>query len=225
MGMIVGLVSLVALCGYLKFANTSVQTFGLSAASKVVVIDAGHGGFDPGKVGATGTHEKDINLQIANKLKAYLEQAGATVVMTRTSDEALGGVGGKSTKNDDMRYRKESINKSGADIMVSIHQNAFTQPKVRGAQVFYYENAETSKILAQSVQANIKSEADPNNTRSIKSTTSYYVLKVSTMPAIIVECGFLTNPDEERLLKTDEYQQQVAWAIYKGIVEYFEKVK
>ncbi|MGL4344241.1 MAG: N-acetylmuramoyl-L-alanine amidase CwlD [Cellulosilyticaceae bacterium] len=225
MGMIIGLVSLVAVCGYLKFANTTVQTFGLSVASKVIVIDAGHGGFDPGKVGVTGVYEKDINLQIAQKLKAYLEQAGATVVMTRTSDEALGGVGGKSTKNDDMRYRKETINQSGADIMISIHQNAFTQPKVRGAQVFYYENAEASKQLAYSVQSNIKSEADPNNKRTIKSTTSYYVLKSTTMPSIIVECGFLTSPEEEKLLKSEEYQDKMAWAIYKGIIEYFEKVK
>lgn len=224
MGLILGLVSLVGICGYLKFANTSVQTFGLSIESKVIAIDAGHGGFDPGKVGVTGVHEKDINLQIAMKLKAQLEAAGATVVMTRSKDEGLGGTEGKTTKNEDMRFRKETINNSGADIMVSIHQNAFTQPKIRGAQVFHYEGAEASKLLATSVQESIRRQVDPSNKRLIKGTTSYYVLKVSTMPAIIVECGFLTNPEEEQLLKSEEYQEKMAWAIYMGIVEYFEKI-
>ena len=130
---------------------------------------------------------------------------------------------GKNHKNKDMRQRKEIINGSNADVLVSIHQNAFTQPSVRGAQTFYHSASESGKVLANLVQASIKKHADPNNTRPVKSTDSYYVLKATTVPAIIVECGFLTNPEEEKKLTTEAYQDKMAFAIYTGIVEYFNQ--
>lgn len=223
--MVAGLVFVVGVCAYFKFATTSVQTLGLSTTSKVIVIDPGHGGYDPGKVGLKGSHEKNINLSIALRLKDYLEESGAKVIMTRTQDEDLDGLADKFNKNSDMRTRKEIINGSGADILISIHQNAFTQPEVRGAQVFYYNESNNAKILANSVQTSIKDNADPNNKRKIKSTENYYVLKVSTMPGIIVECGFLTNPEEEAALNSEEYQDKIAWSIYAGIVKYFQEIE
>lgn len=223
--MVAGLVLIVGVCAYFKFAISSVQTLGLSTTSKVIVIDPGHGGYDPGKVGIKGSHEKDINLAIALKLKDYLEESGAKVVMTRTQDEDLDGLPDKFNKNSDMRARKEIINGSGADILISIHQNAFTQPEVRGAQVFYYNESNNAKALANNVQTSITENADANNKRKIKSTENYYVLKVSTMPGIIIECGFLTNSEEAAALNSKEYQDKMAWSIYAGIVKYFQQVE
>ena len=210
---------------YLKFANTAAETFGLATASKVIVIDPGHGGHDPGKVGSQGVYEDEINLKIALKLKNYLEQSGATVIMTRMDDDYLEGPAGNTHKRRDMSFRKQVMELSEADMIISIHQNAFTQSQVRGAQVFYYKDSENAKLLAKNVQDSIREYADNNNTRQIKSSQEYYILKVSSMPGVIVECGFLTNPEEEKLLISDTYQDQMAWAIYRGIVSYFEALE
>ncbi|MGL5674897.1 MAG: N-acetylmuramoyl-L-alanine amidase CwlD [Cellulosilyticaceae bacterium] len=223
--MVVLFICLIGFCTYLKFANTSAETFGLATASKVIVIDPGHGGHDPGKVGSKGVHEDEINLQIAMKLKNYLEQSGATVIMTRTDDSYLEGPGGNTHKRKDMSHRKQVMEVSEADVLISIHQNAFTQPQVRGAQVFYYKDSEEAKLLATNVQKAIQDFADSNNTRKIKSSKDYYVLKVSEMPGIIIECGFLTNEEEEALLVSEAYQDKVAWAIYRGIVSFFEQTE
>ena len=218
-------VGLLAFGTYLKFANTAAETFGLATASKVIVIDPGHGGHDPGKVGSQGVYEDEVNLKIAMKLKNYLEQSGATVTMTRMDDEYLEGPNGNTHKRKDMSYRKQVMNISEADVVVSIHQNAFTQPQVRGAQVFFYKDSEDAKSLAKHVQEAIREFADSNNTRQIKSSQDYYILKVSEMPGVIIECGFLTNPEEEQLLISDAYQDKMAWAIYRGIVNYFEEAE
>ncbi|MEF9959770.1 MAG: N-acetylmuramoyl-L-alanine amidase [Niameybacter sp.] len=223
--LVLSLACLIVFCTYLKFANSSSETFSLSTASKTIVIDAGHGGFDPGKTGISGTKEDEINLEIAFKLKSYLEQSGATVIMTRTDDEKLQGEKGNTHKRRDMNYRKEVIQASDADILVSIHQNAFTQSEVKGAQVFYYQDSEKAKLLANCVQTGIKIYADPENKRKIKSSKEYYILKISQMPGVIIECGFLTNLEEEAKLASSSYQDKIAWAIYAGIVEYFEALE
>ena len=223
--LVLGLVCMISFCAYLKFANGALETFGLSTASKVIVIDAGHGGFDPGKAGPNGTKEDEINLQIAFKLKDYLEQSGATVIMTRTDDEKLQGENGNTHKRRDMNYRKQVIQSSNADILVSIHQNAFSQPKVKGAQVFYYQDSEQAKLLAGCIQNSIKAYADSENMRKIKSSKDYYILKISQMPGVIVAGGFLTNPEEEAKLASDKYQDQIAWAIYVGIIDYFGQLE
>ncbi|MHC1749029.1 MAG: N-acetylmuramoyl-L-alanine amidase CwlD [Cellulosilyticaceae bacterium] len=222
---VIGLVGIISACAYFRYATQSVSTMGIATASKTVVIDPGHGGFDPGKKGVNGSHEKEINLQIALKLRDYLEESGAVVIMTRVGDEDLDGMEGKSHKNKDMRQRKDIVNSSEADVVISIHQNSFTQPKVRGAQVFYHSASDKGKILADCIQNSIKKYADPNNTRKVKSTTDYYVLRATNKPAIIVECGFLTNPEEEALLNSKEYQDKMAWSIYLGTVEYFQQLE
>lgn len=210
---------------YLKYANSAVETFALATASKVIVIDPGHGGFDPGKVGNTGSHEKDLNLKIALKVRDYLEQSGAIVVMTRTEDVDLDGDDSKQWKKEDMIQRAEKTNNSEADILVSIHQNSFPQPQVKGAQVFYHSNSDLGKLLAQNIQKSIKTYADTENKRVAKHNADYYLLRVTEIPAVIVECGFLTNAEEEAKLNTDAYQEEIAWSIYIGIIEYFQDDK
>lgn len=208
---------------YFKYANSAIESFSLATASKTIVIDAGHGGFDPGKVGISGVLEKDINLQIALKLRDYLEQSGAYVIMTRTEDVDLDGDDNKKIKKADMVNRTNKANDNEADIMVSIHQNAFSQSNVKGGQVFYHESSEEGKKLANHIQKAIKDYADKDNNRLAKHNGDYYVLRVTNSPSVIVECGFLTNSEEESKLMTDQYQEKIAWAIYIGIVEYFQE--
>lgn len=184
-----------------------------------IVLDAGHGGWDPGKTGTAGKNEKELNLAVAEKLAEYLEMGGAEVILTRKSDDALGE--GKKT---DMAERKKIANESGADILVSIHQNAFPSAKAKGAQVFYHKNSAQGKMLAECVQENLKKRVDGSNHRQAKENESYYILKTTEIPAVIVECGFLSNREEEKRLNDGGYQEKLAWAIYCGILDYFEKI-
>ncbi len=189
----------------------------------LVVIDPGHGGFDPGKVGVGEVLEKDINLAISLKLKALLEQNDVTVVMTREKDEGLSKSGESSKKNSDMRNRVGQVNRAGADVAVSIHQNSFTESSSRGAQVFYHGNSEEGKVLAEILQEQLKETLQDGNHRMAKSNDSYYMLKKTECPFAIVECGFLSNPDEAALLQEESYQEKVAWAIHLGILQYLNK--
>lgn len=191
--------------------------------NKIIIVDPGHGGFDPGKPGITGLDEKDLNLKIALLLRNYLENAGAIVVMTRTTDDDVDGMDGVKHKSKDMVQRKKLS--EGGDILVSIHQNSFTQSSVHGAQTFYNSQSEEGKALAISIQKSIKETADIDNRREAKSNTNYYVLKATQLPAVIIECGFLTNPEEERKLNSDAYQNQMALGIYLGILRYYEQLQ
>lgn len=214
------LVVMIAIASYFKFAAAAIETSGLSIASKTIIVDPGHGGFDPGKPGINGADEKDLNLKISLKLRDYLEQAGAVVIMTRTTDDDVDGMDGIKYKSKDMAERKKLA--VGGDVLVSIHQNSFTQPSIRGAQTFYSSQSSQGKILAEAIQKSIKEYVDHQNKREAKSNSNYYVLRATGIPAVIVECGFLTNPDEEKLLNNDEYQDKMAWSIYLGIIKYFE---
>ncbi len=204
---------------YKIYNNKSISVFSLPTAKKIVLIDPGHGGFDPGKPGTSGENEKNINLQISDKLQAYLEQSGCYVIVTRSEDEALA-----ESKNKDLKERKRLANESGANIMISIHQNSFPKGRAKGAQVFYYNSSKEGKFLAQCIQTKLKEFVDPSNTRDIKANTDYYVLRTTQIPSVIVECGFLSNLEEEKNLNTQQYQEKIAWAIYMGIIEYFENV-
>lgn len=196
--------------------NSMIHT-SLPVDKKVVIIDAGHGGWDPGKKGTGGKDEKEINLLIAEKLQQYLEQGGCTVIITRNEDTALG-----TKKREDMNTRKEIINGSEGDMLISIHQNSFPQMSAKGAQVFYHNDSEKGRILAETIQNKFKEYVDSSNARQAKANTDYYILKNTKMVSAIVECGFLSNSSEEKMLNTDEYQSKVAWAIYMGIIEYFQ---
>lgn len=210
---------IISILFYKIYNNKLITVFSLPTAKKIVLIDPGHGGFDPGKTGTSGENEKNINLQISDKLQTYLEQSGSYVIATRSEDEALG-----ESKNKDLKERKKIANESGANIMISIHQNSFPKGRAKGAQVFYYNSSKEGKFLAQCIQTKLKEFVDPSNTRDIKANTDYYVLRTTEIPSVIVECGFLSNLEEEKKLNTQQYQEKIAWAIYMGIIEYFENV-
>ena len=202
-----------------RMESASVQVSG-EGCLKTVVIDAGHGGFDPGKVGTAGTLEKDINLAIAQELKELLELNGLRVVMTRETDNGLYEDSDQNKKSADMRARVQLLQDTAPVVAISIHQNSFTDPASRGAQVFYYEGSEKGKRGAEILQYVLKRELADGNRRVQKANTSYYMLKKSPCPLVIVECGFLSNPEEEKLLQNPDYQRKLAWAIHLGVMEW-----
>ena len=184
-----------------------------------VVIDAGHGGDDPGKVGINGALEKDINLQIAQKVKKYLEMEGVEVVMTRTDGQGLYDSGAENKKVQDMKRRIAMIEETAPAITVSIHQNSYPEEYVKGAQVFYYKDSAESTNAAETMQKSLKDRLDRENKREAKANASYYLLKKTSSPVIIVECGFLSNSEEAGKLADDTYQEKVAWAVFMGIMQ------
>lgn len=187
---------------------------------KVIVIDAGHGGADPGMVGIGGLEEKGINLAVSMKLKESLENQGFTVVMTRTEDQGLYQEGTRNKKVQDMQKRIEIMEKAKPLLAVSIHQNSYTEESVKGPQVFYYESSAEGQKLAVSIQNALNTELSVERPRKEKGNTSYFLLKKSPCVLNIVECGFLTNEKEAELLQTEEYQQKIVEAVTKGIVQY-----
>ena len=202
---------------------TAGENVNVEQKEKCVVIDAGHGGGDPGKVGINGVNEKEVNLQIAERVKKYLEAAGVKVVMTRETDEGLNDPGASNKKVQDMKRRIALIDKTDPVVTVSIHQNSYPEEYVHGAQVFYYNTSVQGKRLAQLIQDQLVKKADPENTRQVKANDSYYLLKKTEIPIVIVECGFLSNSAEAEKLCTPEYQDRVAWAIHMGILQYLNE--
>lgn len=186
----------------------------------VVVIDAGHGGIDPGKVGINQALEKDINLIIAKKVKRYLELSDVEVIMTREGEDGLYRAEDSNKKVQDMKNRVALIDASGADLAVSIHQNSYSEEYVKGAQVFYYTTSLEGKAIAEVMQKTMAETLDKENHREAKANDSYYLLKKTQTPIIIAECGFLSNSEEARLLTQEDYQDRVAWAIHLGILRY-----
>lgn len=186
----------------------------------VVVLDSGHGGNDPGKIGVDGSLEKDINLEIAEKVKEYLEASDVEVVMTRKDDRGLYKEGDSNKKMADMRNRCAAIEDANPDIVVSIHQNSYHQEPVSGGQVFYYKTSEQGKRLAEILQKRFDFVLGEKNTRLAKPNGNYYLLLHVKQPIVIVECGFLSNWKEAAALNSEEYQNRVAWTIHMGIMEY-----
>ena len=189
----------------------------------IVVIDSGHGGSDPGKVGINQALEKDINLSIALKLGKNLEKENCVVYYTRETDKGLYQASDSNKKRADLQNRKNYINEIKPDVVISIHQNSFPQEKVKGAQVFYYTHSEESKQLAHILQNCLRENIDPSNKRVEKANDSYFLLKDCSYPMAIVECGFLSNYEEANLLVTKEYQEKMAKEISKGVMEYIKE--
>ena len=203
----------------------TVYTMGRSRELPVVVIDAGHGGKDPGKVGVNGTLEKDINLAIAKRLASLLMQNDIEAVLTREEDKDLASEQASNRKNEDLRARIALVEELAPVVMVSIHQNSYPEPDVDGAQVFYFSGSGKGKQLGIIVQESLKREIADGNHRVAKANREYYLLKKAACPAVIVECGFLSNPEEAALLATEDYQEKLAFAIHLGIIEYINTVK
>ena len=193
----------------------------LIMSSFCIVVDAGHGGADPGKVGINDILEKDINLSVALLLAEKLESAGISIVLTRDADVDLAN-GASNFKSADMRNRCALITEANPIFTISIHQNSYPAENVTGAQVFYYTQSAEGKALATTLQNSLITNVDPSNRRQPKANDSYYLLKKTPTPTVIVECGFLTSPSESALLVTPEYQEKLVNAICLGILEYLE---
>ncbi len=189
-----------------------------------IVIDIGHGGIDPGKVGINNALEKDINLAIGLYVNEYLTASGYQVLLTRETDISLADPDASNQKLSDLKNRIAKINQAGPCAVVSIHQNSYPREDIRGAQVFHSSSPE-SEYLASCVQSQLKRVLDPDNTRTIKDNSDYYLFRHTTCPIIIVECGFLSNYEEAGLLITENYQQKVAWAIHMGIVQFLKSME
>ena len=190
---------------------------------KLVIVDAGHGGNDPGKVGVDDSLEKDINLMIAKKIQTILQQQDIEVVMTREEDKGLYEEKTSNKKAQDLKNRCNLINQAEPDCVVSIHQNSYHEEYVNGAQVFYYSGSEEGKKLAEILQEKMVSYLDPENHRKAKPNDSYYLLKKTGAPIVIAECGFLSNWEEAKKLQEDRYQNQVAWAVAMGVLKYLSE--
>ena len=188
-----------------------------------IVIDAGHGGSDPGKVGINQALEKDINLAIALYLKQYFQSYGCYVALTRETDTSLAAPSASNQKLSDFKERAKFIEQSAPAVVISIHQNSYPDESVHGCQVFYPPDKE-SNLLASSIQNHCQRVLDPENHRQEKENNSYYLFRHTDCPVVIVECGFLSNHKEANLLITTEYQQKTAWSIFMGTIQFLKKI-
>lgn len=195
---------------------------------RTIVLDAGHGGMDSGAVGIHGELEKNINLAIVRDLRDMLTLSGFDVVLTRDADVSIhddGVTGVRNQKVSDMENRLDIVKSYENCIFISVHQNKFTQPQYFGAQIFYNENNPDNRLLAQIMQDNFK-VIQPENDRQIKlSGDELYLFKNTMVPAVLIECGFLSNPDDAANLSDEQYQRKVAFMIYNGIVRYLQTVQ
>lgn len=194
------------------------EAFNWVLGGKTIAVDPGHGGYDPGARGPGGTLEKDINLALALKLKEVLEEAGVKVVMTRDRDVDLLTPGEGTRKYRDLSNRLKLIRQGQADLLVSIHLNS-SGSRWRGAQVFYHPKDSRNKELAMAIQEEIRSRLQNTNRQALPLATAY-LLKEIEIPAVIVEAGFISNPEEEKLLNDAAYQRRMALAIASGIFKY-----
>lgn len=204
-----------------KYLENEVSSGKAEKGKAIVVVDCGHGGNDPGKVGVNDVLEKDINLKIGKLVEKKLKKKGFEVVMTRTEDETLAEEGSANKKVQDMKKRVELINDTKPGLAVSIHQNSYHEADVQGAQVFYYSHSAEGEAAAKIMQEALL-DADADNTRQAKENDTYYILKRTEPTTVIVECGFLSNPEEAELLAGEEYQKKMADAITSGAEKYLE---
>lgn len=225
--LIIFAVLIFALCSFSPALNSAFAANEVKEVDTVpshnytVVIDAGHGGTDPGSIGyKTKVHEADLNLKLSKMLQEKLKQAGINVVMTRTDEKAMLEGAGKKWKQEDMRLRKELIKNIRPNMVISIHQNSYTNHSYRGAQVFYDKTSGISKQIADFIQAEFKKDLN----KSIKATSpgDYFMLKCTYAPSVIVECGFLSNAEDEKLLLSEEYQEKIIDCIYRGIINFLQ---
>lgn len=208
---------------YLHTAEAQVNS---SAGEKaVIILDAGHGGEDGGAVSINGDLEKDINLDITLTLKDFLVQSGFEVKTIRDEDISIhdeGAAEAKNRKTSDLKNRLQIYNENENNIVLSIHQNKFSESKYSGAQIFYSKNTAQSSVLAESIKSSVCGLLQPNNTRECKpADKNIFLLHNAEVPAVIVECGFLSNSEEARLLTQKDYRNKMAFSIYLGFLEYY----
>lgn len=202
----------------------SIKTTATPASGKTIIIDAGHGTPDEGAQSSSGTTEAQTNLKIALKLQNLLEQNGSKVILTRSDDNAIYDLDSKTLKQkkiSDIKNRVKIGNENSADIFVSIHLNKIPQSEYYGWQCFYNTKNEKSIELAKKIQENLNEAIQKENKRVAMKLNTVYIMKNIEIPISIVECGFLSNPEEEKKLLEDSYQDRLAWGIYNGILDYF----
>lgn len=217
----------IALCmaggiGTVLHIQKSQPTLATYSAKPVIIIDAGHGGMDGGAIGVDGQIEKDINLSIALKLDTILRSYGFDTVLTRDSDISIHNDDAKTVKQQktsDLKNRLKLLEDTANGILISIHQNKYTQGSAKGTQVFYGRNCPESEELAEMLQKTITGYLQPENTRAIKQgTKDIYILYKASKPAVMVECGFLSNAQEASRLTDEDYQKQLAFSIAIALV-------
>lgn len=207
-----------------KSSKEILEVFAVPISNHTVVIDAGHGNPDGGAESSDGTTEQEINLSIALKLQELLEQSGTVVILTRSDENGIYDLDENSIKNkkiSDLKNRVEIANTLEAEIFVSIHLNKIREEQYSGFQTFYQANNENSKKLANYIQENLNFAMQKENKRSILELSGKYIMENSKIPTVTVECGFLSNRKETKLLKEEDYQMKLAWGIYLGIMDYF----
>lgn len=221
---IILLSSFILICIIIFYNGYRVEEIYLPITNRIIGIDPGHGGVDPGAVSKNGTTEDEINLKIALKLKRFIEHSGGIAILTRESDVGLYTDESKSLrqmKTEDLMNRRSLIENAECEIFVTIHLNSFTKSRFSGAQTFYSENIPDSQKLAYIIQDELKNVLDKENHRVPSIREDVYLIKEMTIPSVLVEAGFLSNEEEEKLLKTSEYQEKIAWSIYVGLMKYF----
>ncbi|WLR54997.1 N-acetylmuramoyl-L-alanine amidase CwlD [Mesobacillus subterraneus] len=217
-----GLAVLFLILQYDFTEHDSWESWNLPLSGKIIYLDPGHGGVDPG-AGEEEPFEKDIALNVTLKLRDYLQQQGALVVMTRETDVDLADKGLKGyskRKVQDLKRRLDLINDSEADFFATIHLNAIPSSKWKGAQTFYSTNYKENKRAAKLIQDEMRRNLE-NTDRDAKAANSIYLLKHTNKPGVLVEIGFLSNPQEAENLKNEAYQEKVAASIYEGMLRYF----
>lgn len=218
-----GCIALLAVCA--RFTEDVVPASAAADERPVIVLDAGHGGLDSGAVGKSGLLEKDVNLSVVRHLREMLELTGFNVVVTRDEDISIYDAGVEGVRNQklsDMDNRLKIVQSYPDSIFLCIHQNNYTDPQYFGAQMFYNNNNPDNRTLAQIMQNRFASLQEGNDREIKLSGEELFLLKSNPNPSLMIECGFLSNPDEEALLATTEYQQQVAFTIYCGVLEYID---
>lgn len=220
-----GTIVLFFLFQYQFSSNNTWDSWSLPLSGKIIILDPGHGAPDPG-AGPKGAFEKDIAFNISLLLRDYLQEAGALVMMTREDDYDLADKdmkGYSRRKTQDLQRRVKLINESDGDLLVSIHLNSLPSPKWRGAQTFYYPRFEENKRLAKLIQTEMEINLE-NTVREAKAINQVYIIKEAKMPSVLIEAGFLSNPQERELLKSERYQDKVAASIYQGILRLYSEV-
>lgn len=206
---------------YLKTQETS----SIPISNHTIILDAGHGNPDGGAVGKDGSVESNLNLEIVLKLQNLLESSNCNVILTRSDENGIYEADSntiREKKISDMKKRVEIANNSNAELFLSIHMNKLEQSQYSGYQTFFKNKDDVSKIIAGNIQASLNNFLKKEKSREIKSISGIYLTKKVKIPLVIVECGFLSNAEENKLLQTDTYQDELAWSIYIGIMDYFK---
>ena len=217
---IIAILAILTVMGLVSGVFLTVKTTSSPKPQHTIVIDVGHGGRDGGASGInTGITESELNLKYALSLRDLCEEFGMRAVLTRSNMDGLYDEGAPNKKKSEMEKRKQIINNSGADLMVSIHMNSFPLPSSQGAHVFYAKGSESGFELAKSIQSSICKTH--SNARKYVSVGDYFVLNCSSIPAVLIECGFLSSPEEEKNLIDEGYRKDMCYSILAGIMAFF----